>query len=68
MNANPFEQGYIAATDGLPASANPYAVGTAENARWNEGYHALTDQPDQADELGVADEPTMNPVTFSRDR
>ena len=60
MNANPFEQGYTAATDGLPASANPYAVGTAENARWLDGYHALTDQPDNADEIGTADEPAMN--------
>jgi hypothetical protein len=44
MDAKPFDQGVAAATDGLPASENPYAEGTSANASWNEGYHSVIDQ------------------------
>jgi len=46
MEFSPFEQGLAAATDGLPASVNPYAEGTTENAAWSEGYHSILDDRD----------------------
>jgi len=46
MDASPYEQGVAAATDGLPASANPYPEGTEANASWDEGYHSLIDHPE----------------------
>jgi hypothetical protein len=44
METGPFEQGVAAATDGMPASANPFAEGTEAHASWQEGYHSLIDQ------------------------
>jgi hypothetical protein len=49
MDPSPFEQGVTAATDGLPASANPYPEGTEANAGWYDGYHSLIDHPDDLD-------------------
>ncbi len=49
MDPRPFEQGVTAASDGLPASANPYPEGTDAKASWDEGYHSLIDHPDDLD-------------------
>ena len=49
MDPKPFEQGVTAATNGLAASANPYAEGTDAKASWDEGYHSLVDHPDDLD-------------------
>jgi hypothetical protein len=49
MDPRPFDQGVTAASDGLPASANPYPEGTAARASWDEGYHSLIDHPDSLD-------------------
>jgi hypothetical protein len=51
MDAGPFEEGIIAATDGMPASANPYSDGTSESVNWNRGYHSVMDMPEDADQL-----------------
>jgi hypothetical protein len=49
MSKNPFEEGVDAATDGVPASDNPYPAGTAENASWNDGYHSVVDQDEDSE-------------------
>ena len=55
MDTKPFEQGVEAATDGLPASANPYAEGTRANTDWENGYHSLIDHREDTE---TADDPT----------
>lgn len=49
MTEYPFEEGIAAATDGMPASANPYPHDTTENASWNRGYHSVMDLREDAD-------------------
>lgn len=49
MDPKPFDQGVTAASDGLPAAANPYPEGTAARASWDEGYHSMIDHPDDLD-------------------
>ena len=56
MDISPFDQGVAAATDGLPASANPFPEGTRENASWDEGYHSIIDQREDNDEGDDADQ------------
>jgi hypothetical protein len=50
MDADPFEEGVVAATDGMPASANPYPDGTSEGESWNQGYHSVVDLRNDADQ------------------
>ena len=45
-----------AATDGLPASANPFTEGTSAHASWNQGYHSLIDERDDIEEADGADQ------------
>jgi hypothetical protein len=47
MDNSPFDQGVVAATDGLPASANPFPEGSDANASWVKGYHSIADQRDE---------------------
>lgn len=54
MDAKPFDQGVAAATDGLPASANPHAEGSSAHASWNDGYHSVIGQ---SDDIGGEDDP-----------
>ncbi len=56
MDISPFDQGVAAATDGLPASANPFPEGTRANASWNEGYHSIIDQREDNDKTDDADQ------------
>jgi hypothetical protein len=49
MSKNPFEEGVDAATDGFPASDNPYPADAAENASWNDGYHSVVDQDEDSE-------------------
>jgi hypothetical protein len=49
MDADPFEEGVGAATDGMPASANPYPGDSSESESWNQGYHSVVDLRDDAD-------------------
>jgi hypothetical protein len=58
MDSSAFDQGVAAATDGLPASANPYADGTAEHEHWIDGYHSVVDHPEDIEERGDVLAPT----------
>ncbi len=51
MNADPFEEGVVAATDGMPASANPYPGDTSESASWNRGYHSVMDLREDSEQV-----------------
>ena len=35
---DPFDEGCRAATDGIPAEANPYPAGSGKNALWQDGH------------------------------
>ena len=35
---DPFDQGCRAATEGIPAEANPYPPGSDKNALWQDGH------------------------------
>jgi hypothetical protein len=56
MDTDPFAEGVVAATDGMPASANPYPVDTAESESWNQGYHSVVDLRDDTDQSIDADQ------------
>ena len=47
MYNGPFDQSVVAATDGLPASANPFPERADGNASWVKGYHSIADQRDE---------------------
>lgn len=38
---DPFEQGKLAAKEGIPAEANPYMTGTGESALWKDGHELV---------------------------
>jgi len=55
MDADPFEEGVIAATDGMPASANPYPGDSSESVSWERGYHSVMDMREDADQPASGD-------------
>ncbi len=38
MTSDPFEEGKLAASQGEPASSNPYPEDSEDHALWAEGY------------------------------
>jgi hypothetical protein len=39
MEADPMEEGKLAAADGKPVSDNPYPAGSDAHEQWAEGWH-----------------------------
>ncbi len=45
--SDPFGEGYNAAIDGLHETDNPYPIGSADHASWQQGFVAFEeDDPD----------------------
>lgn len=38
---DPFEEGELAASEGIPAEANPYQDGTEEHSLWSAGHERV---------------------------
>ena len=49
---DPFEQGKQAATDGIPAEANPYPAGTGDFALWKNGHELVAGEIEAGEREG----------------
>lgn len=41
MSDSPYEDGRLAASEDIPADANPYDHGTADHGKWAEGHRSV---------------------------
>lgn len=49
---DPFEQGKRAATQGIPAEANPHATGSSEYALWKDGHELIAGEIEAGEQEG----------------
>jgi hypothetical protein len=51
---DPFEEGKLAASQGEPASSNPYPKDSGERDLWEEGYEYVAESDDEGEPKGDA--------------